>query len=141
SSGKFVLYRVSELDVSNRIWLLFDLARDPFIPFATLADRPFRRFISTDLLLPFRAYFCKIVCENVGRTATVRSMYDSNVCRGKVHTRIVLLDIRVVPLLYLTQKNVGNDLWRKSERLGDGGNVVSNHHCTEHRRNVQNLGG
>src|SRR6185436_16819176 len=115
----------------NRIWLLFDLAGDPFIPFATLADRPFRRFISTDLLFPFRAYFCKIVRENVGRAATVRSMYD----------RIVLLDIRVVPLLYLTQKNVGYDLWRKSERLGDGGNVVSNYHCAEHRRNVQNLAG
>src|ERR1051326_5067799 len=61
---QLVLNGIRQLDITDSVRLLFDLTRYAFVAFATLADRPLRRFVSANCRLPLFADFCKVIGED-----------------------------------------------------------------------------
>src|SRR5205085_3663768 len=84
-------------------------------------------------------YFRKVLSEDCGRAATVGTMYDSDVVGGKLDAGIVSADLRIVPLRDLAEENVGEHFGRKTQRLIQRRQVVSNDDRAQDSRNVENL--
>ena len=113
------MYCIGQLDITNRVWLLLDLAGHAFVALAALAHRPFRRFVRANFFFPFRTDFRKIIGEDERRAAAISPMNYRDVRRRQTHPGVVLLDELVVPLFDLAEEDVGDDFRRKVQGLGN----------------------
>src|SRR2546422_3117734 len=68
-------------------------------------------------------------------------MDHSNVCRRQIHISVVSLDSLVVPFCDLAEKNVCDDVARKTQWPRHTLKVVGQNHCAQYGGNVKKLTG
>src|SRR5580658_5353948 len=133
----FVLQRVDQLDVADRVGGLLDHARHTFVALSAYAARPAHRSTCTHLGLPFRADLGEVVGKDEASAAAAGPMDHNDLRIGQFHAWIRLSQFRIVPLLDVAQIDSRQRFGRELQILRDARDVIGGHDSAKHGRKMQ----
>src|ERR1035438_2377362 len=135
----FVLQRVDEFDIADRVGGLLDNAGHSLIALAPQARGPTYRSARAHLGLPLRADFGQVIGPYEGSAAAVGPMHYDDLGVRQFRAGIGLLQLRIVPLLDLAQIDSRQRFGRELQLLGDTSDVVGGYQTAQNRGEVQRL--
>src|SRR5580692_7050970 len=99
----FLLQRVDQLYIADRVGSLLYYSGDAFVALAAYSNWPLYRSTRSHLGFPFGADFGKVIGEHEAGAAAVGPVGDHNIGIRQLHAGVGLGQLGIVPLLDLAQ--------------------------------------